>query len=952
MRHNIARLTAAWTVLPSIALAFFFGLAWPCTVRAGAPASASGFSDGQIVIPDANGLSDMTVADLDGDGDLDVLGSNIDIGEVFWFENLDGLGTFGPKLLITDTADGAAGTCAADLDGDGDLDVLVASIHDDTIAWYENTDGHGSFGPARVISSTFDGATDVIAVDVNGDHRPDVVARSILTGRIGWFQNTDGAGHFGGSQVFADGREYALQDIVAADVDGDGDMDILSSYYTTVTEHGVDYSEIAWYENQGGTFNVKHIVSNDAFQPRGIYCADIDGDGDNDVVSASWGDEYISWFENTDGAGTFGPLQVVATNVAGADEVVVADMDGDGDADIVSESFIDESISWHENLDGRGTFGPRLIIASNAGWNKEIAVVDFDGDGDKDVLSGRREKSDVVWYKNSPDCNHNGIVDGLDIQNGTSNDCDANGVPDECEPNADCNSNGLQDICDIANGTSDDCNFDRVPDECQPNTDCNHNSVRDICEIGTGAAVDCNGNSLPDTCDIASGTSEDCNANGRPDECERDCNGNGRPDDCDLADGTSFDCDGSGTIDECELDCNGNGLHDSCDLANGTSQDCNHNGIPDECDPQADCNNNGIQDICDVAAGSVGDCNHNEVPDECESQEDCNGNGIQDICDVAYGIYRDCNGNGRPDNCDLNDGISFDCDHNTVPDECDIADGSSADCNGNGVPDSCDIANGTSLDEDGDGIPDECCVPPTPPVYAGVVKNRYLSLASIDDSGIPAAIRITPISLPGFEGFEGTSLWVGPPARYPDEDASKQGNSFWASGLQCDPYYRDWSTMGVLDVFGAEILPLGTYIVQVIMPGCQTDFVTSAPLTVSTGQWGDMVPPYYADSHAQPDFRDVEAAVAKFLAQPSAPSKALAECTPNRVFPGRAIDFNGIAAVVESYLGTPYESKYSGPCTCPSAVTCGATACANDAACGSGYCIDGACTDACGRCSP
>ncbi len=65
------------------------------------------------------------------------------------------------------------------------------------------------------------------------------------------------------------------------------------------------------------------------------------------------------------------------------------------------------------------------------------------------------------------DCNDNGVLDHDDITAGTSEDCDGNGVPDECQPDEDCNTNQVQDICDIAAGTSLDLNGNDIPDECE-----------------------------------------------------------------------------------------------------------------------------------------------------------------------------------------------------------------------------------------------------------------------------------------------------------------------------------------------------------------------------------------------------------------------------------------------------------------------------------------------------
>ncbi|NIQ19659.1 MAG: hypothetical protein GTN95_05560, partial [Gammaproteobacteria bacterium] len=111
--------------------------------------------------------------------------------------NTDGLGSFGPQRVITTLADGAHSVFAADVDGDGDPDVLSASFFDDKIAWYENTDGAGSFGPQQVISTLADGARSVFAADVDGDGDPDVLSASENDDKIAWYENTDGAGSFG-----------------------------------------------------------------------------------------------------------------------------------------------------------------------------------------------------------------------------------------------------------------------------------------------------------------------------------------------------------------------------------------------------------------------------------------------------------------------------------------------------------------------------------------------------------------------------------------------------------------------------------------------------------------------------------------------------------------------------------------------------------------------------------
>lgn len=108
------------------------------------PAVAQSFGPQQVITTSADGARWVHAADLDGDGDTDVLSANQLADEIAWSENLGG-GVFGPQQVITSNAIDAWGVYAADLDGDGDMDVLSASATDDKIAWYENQGG-GAFG--------------------------------------------------------------------------------------------------------------------------------------------------------------------------------------------------------------------------------------------------------------------------------------------------------------------------------------------------------------------------------------------------------------------------------------------------------------------------------------------------------------------------------------------------------------------------------------------------------------------------------------------------------------------------------------------------------------------------------------------------------------------------------------------------------------------------------------
>jgi hypothetical protein len=157
-------------------------------------------------------------------GDRDVLSASYN--EISWYENADGKGAFGEQRVISTEASGAASVETADVDRDGDLDLLSAS--DDRIAWYENTDGKGSFGEQRVISRGVQQANSVAAMDIDGDGDLDVLSASSIDAKIAWYENRDGKDMFGPQKIIRT-SVFGAAFVTAEDVDGDGDMDVLSA---------------------------------------------------------------------------------------------------------------------------------------------------------------------------------------------------------------------------------------------------------------------------------------------------------------------------------------------------------------------------------------------------------------------------------------------------------------------------------------------------------------------------------------------------------------------------------------------------------------------------------------------------------------------------------------------------------------------------------------------------
>ncbi len=283
-----------------------------------------------------------------------------------------------------------------------------------------------------------------------------------------------------------------------------------------------------------------------------------------------------------------------------------------------------------------------------------------------------------------------------------------------------------------------------------------------------------------------------------------------------------------------------------------------------------------------------------------------------------------------------------------IPAEC----SSDLDCN-DGSPctqDSCNLLIGTCV------FINPGAIPPTPDP-SGVERSRYVSFVP-GNANEMTALQVTVVSSSEFPAWNGTQRWVGLPHLYPEENVLIPNLTFVGAALQCEPVFHDWGTVDLLHVFGSEIMPDTSYEIRVINQNCGTvndPTSFSSPLSVSTGKWGDAVDPFFGPgTELQPDFKDISGIVAKFLGTSSAPIKASAQLRPNVVFPNRSVNFKDIAADVGAFLGVAYADDVAilGPCTCPSVVTCGVTACTTDTPCGGGFCVDGFCADACGRCSP
>ena len=136
---------------------------------------------------EASGAESVFAIDLDGDGDVDVTSAERGNNAIIWYENVDGSAGSWTSHVIASGLDDVSAVYAIDVDGDGDIDVLSATKTDDTVAWYENNDSSGTSWAKHVITSSADEAIEVFAIDVDGDGDVDVLSASRTDDTVAWY---------------------------------------------------------------------------------------------------------------------------------------------------------------------------------------------------------------------------------------------------------------------------------------------------------------------------------------------------------------------------------------------------------------------------------------------------------------------------------------------------------------------------------------------------------------------------------------------------------------------------------------------------------------------------------------------------------------------------------------------------------------------------------------------
>ncbi len=344
------------------------------------PVAANGVFGGQNMI-DTDSAESVVAADLDGDGDMDVVKASAGGSHTLaWYEN-DGSGHFTEHTI--DQGNGSRSVVVADINGDGKLDVISISGGGGAISWYEN-DGTPADGGWTSHTITTNGSFYwVFTADVDSDGDVDVLSPNAGTNQIAWYEN-DGGGNFTSHTISTNAPNAAS--VFAADVDRDGDMDVLAGFANTAS----------WFENDGSQHFTEHVISSSSGTTDFLTAADLNGDGAEDVVISFVGSSIV-WGAN-DGAGHFSSARSIASG-ASYYGTYTADVNGDGKLDVLSIGR-DGNVAWYQN-DGSGNFTTHTI-SNLVGDGRQVFAADINGDGRLDVLTSSAVNG-IAWFQNLVD---------------------------------------------------------------------------------------------------------------------------------------------------------------------------------------------------------------------------------------------------------------------------------------------------------------------------------------------------------------------------------------------------------------------------------------------------------------------------------------------------------------------------------------------------------------------
>lgn len=345
----------------------------------------------------------LATGDIDSDGDTDLLVASRD-GLLKWYENDNSeLSGWVEHTISTDSFTGGD-VYLADIDGDNDLDAIIASESQPRIVIHRNVSAATNQFEEVVVATSIPSLGQLQVGDLDSDGDADIVAASTTNDAIYVFENPGEAGDTFTQHTVATAVDGA-RGVTLSDLNGDGFLDIIGTAI-----HG-DYAFWLRADSQASWNYQFNTIATNLDLALGVSVTDVDGDGDQDVIVASRLDNTVAWYENLDGSAQSFSENLITTSAIHASYAQPADIDGDGDMDILVSSVEDDGITLWLNTDGTGKNFVNTYQTKAIDYPINATPVDVDGDGLLDIVAAGFASNNVVWIRNI--FNHLPTLDAL-----------------------------------------------------------------------------------------------------------------------------------------------------------------------------------------------------------------------------------------------------------------------------------------------------------------------------------------------------------------------------------------------------------------------------------------------------------------------------------------------------------------------------------------------------------
>ncbi len=325
--------------------------------------------------------ANASIGDLNGDGLLDIVlakGRHWPLRDVVLFG--DGKGHFRPGPPLPNAADRSYSAPLADLDKDGDLDIVLSNDRPDPKVILLN-DGHGRFTAGGTFGDPKWSTRNVSAADLNGDGYPDiVVANRPGPSYVCW---NDRRAHFDCRVL---GPETSAT-ILTGDMDGDGFPDVIVACRD-------DCQSVIYFNDGKGNFPRKAAFGPARSSTRAMAIADFDGDGRLDIAACHENEGLYVYFNS--GKGAFGTGLAIAGRDALPYSMLAADLNRDGKPEIIV-GYVGAPGAVYFN-DGTGRKYTRVTFGDSRGAIYGLAAADLDGDGYPDLVAARSDAPSLLLF--------------------------------------------------------------------------------------------------------------------------------------------------------------------------------------------------------------------------------------------------------------------------------------------------------------------------------------------------------------------------------------------------------------------------------------------------------------------------------------------------------------------------------------------------------------------------